>query len=105
MSMISDIYLGNNIPIERSTFDIPGYTELHQKWLSLYDDLKKMLSDEQTAALEELLDTGGNLNDMFSTSCYESGFRDGAKLMIEILKGGDADAEIRDLENTIHTEH
>ena len=65
-----------------------------------------MLNDDQNVLLKKLLSMYGELNDMFSTDCYESGFRDGAKLMIEILdKGGNADAEIRDLENTIHTEH
>ena len=88
MGMIRDIYLGNNIPVEKPTFGIPGYSELHQDWTSQYEDLREMLTEEQTAALEKLLAAGENLNDMFSTACYESGFRDGAKLIMEILDRG-----------------
>ena len=106
MGMIKDIYMGNNVPIEKSTESIKGYKELHRKWLYDHGRLVGMLNDEQNAMLEKLLAMYGELNDMFSTDCYESGFKDGAKLMIEILdKGGDADAEIRDLEGQIHTEH
>ena len=106
MGMIKDIYMGNNVPIEKSTDSIKGYRELHLEWLGVYEKLSGMLNDDQNVLLKKLLSMYGELNDMFSTDCYESGFRDGAKLMIEILdKGGNADAEIRDLENTIHTEH
>ena len=105
MGMIKDIYMGYNVPIEKSTDSIKGYRELHLKWLDAYEKLGRMLNGEQKALLERMLTMYGELNDMFSTDCYESGFRDGAKLMIEILRGGDADAEIRDLEGQIHTEH
>lgn len=105
MGMIKDIYMGNNVPIEKSTDSIKGYRELHLKWLDAYEKLGRMLNGEQKALLEKLLAMYSELNDLFSTDCYESGFRDGAKLMIEILRGGDADAEIRNLENTIYAEH
>ena len=106
MGMIKDIYMGNNVPIDRSTVNIKGYKELHLKWLNVHGKLVGLLNDEQKALFEKLLAMYGELNDMFSTDCYESGFKDGARLMIEILdKGGDADAEIRDLEGKIHTEH
>lgn len=105
MGMIKDIYMGNNVPIEKSTESIKGYNELHLKWLAAHKEMVGLLNDDQKALFEKLLAMYSELNDLFSTDCYESGFRDGAKLMIEILRGGDADAEIRDLEGQIHAEH
>lgn len=105
MGIIKDIYLGNNVPIEKSTNEIKGYSELHTKWLAVHDRLESELKGEQRELFEEMVELGSTLEDMFSTDCYITGFKNGARLIMEILdKGGDADAEIRNMENSLHTE-
>ena len=53
----------------------------------MYDQIIKILGDENGELLKKMCDTQSQLNDVMSVDNYSAGFRDGEKLMIDVLLG------------------
>lgn len=83
--MIKDFYHGNIIRSEHKCLN-PEYRQVTQQWLKLADEFKKVLTPEQLELFNQLLDMEGKYSEIASEDLYETGFRDGARLMLDILE-------------------
>lgn len=86
--MIKDLYYGNIIRSEHSCKDTE-YQKLMQYWLTLSGTFERMLTPDQLKLFNEIVDTQEKCNEITSAGLYEIGFRDGASLIFDILKGMD----------------
>lgn len=82
--MIKDLYYGNIIRSEYTCKDTE-YQKLMQYWLTLSDTFEKMLTPVQLELFNEIVDTQGKCNEIISAELYEIGFRDGAKILLDIF--------------------
>ena len=82
---IKELYLGNNVPIEMRYSSDSDYVRLSAEWVKLYDEFIVGLTEKQRADFDRLTDIHGDQNCISNERCYEQGFRDGAKLMLDIL--------------------
>ena len=82
---IKELYLGNNVPIEIRYSSDSDYVRLSAEWVKLYDEFIVRLTEKQRADFDRLTDIHGDQNCISNERCYEQGFRDGAKLMLDIL--------------------
>ena len=83
---IKELYLGNNIPIEMRYTSDSEYVRLSAEWVKLYDEFIAGLSEKQREDFDRLTDIHGDQNCISNERCYTQGFRDGAELMLEILR-------------------
>lgn len=83
--MIQKLFLGETPRVNRQCKH-PDYSVLNSQWLSLADQFEKQLSKEQIAILSQIMDLRDQCDDMMMAEAYETGFKDGARLIMDILK-------------------
>jgi len=87
MNYIKDLYYGNiNSSIQRFTNNLQ-YGKLMKQQAKIYDELAKTLDIDDMELLKKLCERQSQINDIKSVENYAMGFRDGAKLMIDVLLG------------------
>ena len=82
--MIRELYNGQIVRSERNS-TAPEYLELSDKCSALISRLEQQLTPEQIALFNETFDALGECNSFTAEEMYVTGFRDAARLMIEIL--------------------
>lgn len=83
MNYIKDLYHGNiNSSMQRFTNNLQ-YGKLMKK----YDDLAETLDINDMEQLKKLCELQSQINDIASVDNYTTGFRDGAKRMLDVLLG------------------
>jgi len=87
MDYIRELYAGNLNPSFQLFAKNSIYRKLTQEKLEGCDKLSKILSDENNELLEKISELHGQIKDIISADSYTMGFRDGARLMIDILLG------------------
>ena len=87
MNYIKNLYLGNIVPSDQQFSDNSECRMIMKEELDIYDKLSQILNDENNELLEKISELHGQIEDIISVDSYISGFRDGAKLMIDILLG------------------
>lgn len=83
--MLEDFYHGNIIRSEHHCLN-PEYQELAKKWLALSAEFEKTLNTSQIEMFHELTDTQGRSSSIAAEDLYITGFKDGARMMIEIME-------------------
>lgn len=87
MNYIKDIYYGNmNSSIQKFSNN-SQYSNLMKREAGIYDELTGKLGDKESKLLKDLCELQSQINDITSIDNYATGFRDGAKLMIDVLLG------------------
>lgn len=84
--MIKSLYYGNIVRSEH-IIKTAEYKKLSEEWFALADSFEKTLSQKQRNLLNQIIDMMGRCNEMTCAAVYETGFCDGAKIMLEILNG------------------
>lgn len=85
MDIIKDLYYGNISPATQRFLKDSEYIKLLKSSEPLREEIEQKLSDEDTRKLDILCETYSRLISITAEDNYASGFRDGAKLMIDIL--------------------
>ena len=86
MGAISDIYRGRLGPTHIVGQDNKEYQDLLNECSRLRDELEKWLSEEDNAVLQEIYELQAQLSSIEMEQNYSEGFRDGARLMNDVLK-------------------
>lgn len=87
MNYIKDLYYGNmNSSIQKFSNN-SQYSNLMKREAGIYDELTGKLGDKESKLLKDLCELQSQINDITSIDNYTTGFRDGAKLMIDVLLG------------------
>lgn len=87
MNYIKDLYYGNiNSSIQRFT-NKSQCGKLLKKQAEIYDDLVETLDIDSMEQFKKLCELQSQINDISSVDNYAMDFRDGAKLMIDVLLG------------------
>lgn len=87
MDIIKDLYYGNISPSTQRFLKDSEYSKLLKSSEALREEMEQKLSDKDTHKLDILCETYSRLMSITAADNYASGFRDGAKLMIDILFG------------------
>lgn len=87
MSFIKDLFYGNISPGEQSVVQNSEYSRLAGSCDKLYRELRQKLSGEDVQKLERFCNENYALTDLAAEENYTLGFRDGAKLMLDVLAG------------------
>ena len=87
MNYIKDLYLGKLNPARQQFTNGSDYSKIMQQESEAYDELSKTLNDDNKKLLERLFELQFQINDIESVDNYAIGFRDGSRLMIDILLG------------------
>lgn len=84
---IKDIYHGNACPLERRFADGSDYMYLTREWLKLNAKFESSLTEQQKNVFNRLCDIQGEQSSITNERYYQIGFRDGAELVLDILRG------------------
>ena len=87
MNYIKDLYSGNLNPSFQQFTKSSRYGKLTQQEAEAYAELSKKLNDDNKKLLEKIFEAKDDINYIASVDNYAMGFRDGSKLMIDILLG------------------
>ncbi len=87
MNYIRELYAGNLNPSFQQVTKGSKYDKLTKQESELYKKLSQILSDDNKKLLEKICDLQDDINYITSFDNYVMGFRDGSKLMIDILLG------------------
>ena len=82
--MIRELYNGQIVRSERSSTN-PDYLKLSEKCSELLSKLEQQLTLEQMNLLNEFCDANGECTSFTAEEMYVAGFRDAARLIIEIF--------------------
>lgn len=87
MNYINKLYLGNlNPSFQRFTNDSMYGKLMHQE-SEIYTELSQLLSDDNKELLKRISELQVQINNIASVDNYAMGFRDGSRLIIDILLG------------------
>lgn len=87
MGFIKEIYYGNISNEAQKVAPGSEYQKLAGKCNMLYNELQKKLSEDDIAKLDEFSGANFDMIGLTAEENYALGFRDGAKLMLDILTG------------------
>ncbi len=87
MNYIKELHSGNLNPSFQQFTKNSKLGKLTQQESEMYTELSKKLSDDNKELLERISDVQSDINSIMSVDNYAMGFRDGSKLMIDILLG------------------
>ena len=87
MNYIRELYAGNLGSSSHRITSGSEYSKLIQQMSDIHDKLSEKLSDENKELLERMSELQGNIEYISSVDNYALGFRDGSRLMIDILLG------------------
>jgi hypothetical protein len=87
MNYIKDLYYGDMNSSMQHFANNSKYGKLMKRQAEIYDDLAKSLDIEDMEQLKKLCELQSQINGITSVDNYATGFRDEAKLMIDVLFG------------------
>ena len=87
MNYIEELYAGHLTPSDQQFQTDSKYGKLMQQSSNAFDELLKLLNDNGKEVLERISYIQADINDITAFDNYAMGFRDGARLMIDILLG------------------
>lgn len=85
MNIIEDLYYGRISPYEMSISATPEYQKLKTLANQHGDLLRETLSHEQKELLDKLTECITDISSISERDMFQSGFRLGMKLMIEVM--------------------
>ena len=91
MGFIKELYDGNIVPYERRIVKGSEYEKLSESCMQMYKELRQELDREVAEKLEKLFDSNVAVASLESKESYIMGFRDGARLMLDVLTGENSD--------------
>lgn len=86
-SILEELYHGNLCLDEGLVPDDPEYRALNQQIIESLDNWKKKLPEGDFNGLESLLGLQCRTDSMEATVAFQSGFKLGALIMLEVLSG------------------
>ncbi len=87
MNYIGELYSGHLDPSYQQFKEGSKYGKLMQQLSYVLDELLKMLNNDGKELLEKILGVEYDINYITAFDNYAMGFRDGARLMMDILLG------------------
>ena len=87
MDYIKELYYGNISPSTQKFVKDSEYAKQLKSNADLRDQLKAKLSSEDMKIVDVICENYGKLMSISSEDNYASGFRDGAKVMLDVLIG------------------
>ena len=93
MSAIKNLYYGNIEPCDLYVKKGSEYELLSKKLVELEDTFFETLNDSEKALYEQIWDHRGKQESIVEEDLFSSGFRLGARLMLEILTNPDRQFE------------
>lgn len=99
MNYIKELYYGNISPSAQKFVKGSEYAKLLKLNDELRDQLKASISSEDIKIVDVICENYINLMSISSEDNYASGFRDGAKLMLDVLIGENKNLKIIPSEN------
>ena len=99
MNYIKDLYYGNISPSMQKFVKDSEYAKLLKSNDELRDQLKASVTSEDIKIVDIICENYSNLISISSEENYVSGFRDGAKLMLDVLIGENKNLKIIPAEN------
>lgn len=99
MNNIKELYYGNISPSTQKFVKGSEYPKQLKSNDDLIERLKALLSSENMKIIDEICENYSNLISISSEENYASGFRDGAKLMLDILIGENKNLRVIPTEN------
>lgn len=100
MDYIKELYYGNVSPSMQKFVKDSEYAKHLKLNDNLRDQLKASLSSEDLKTVDVICENYSNLISISSEENYTSGFRDGAKLMLDILMGANKNLKVIPTDNT-----
>ncbi len=94
MNYIKDLYYGNISPATQKFVKRSEYAKQLKSNTDLRDQLKASISSEDIKIVDEICENYGKLMSISSEDNYALGFRDGAKLILDILIGENKNLKI-----------
>lgn len=89
MKILEELWYGNVTPGERSVEKGSPMWELVRLIAQNEEELAPLLSENAKAVLEKLMDNQSALQCIRECEVFVRGFRLGARIMLEVLEGGD----------------
>ena len=89
MKILEELWYGRINPSQRTQPDDKLETELTEQIVEKEDELAALLSDEAKEILNQMRDTQLDLSTSNERKAFISGFRLGARIMLEIMDGFD----------------
>ncbi|MCH5324595.1 MAG: hypothetical protein J1E39_05205 [Eubacterium sp.] len=86
MRILEELWYGNINPVERNAFKNDRYAKLIKLSASNKDKLSALLSDEAKVIFEKLEGNWSEISSLSECEVFISGFRLGARLMIEVMQ-------------------
>lgn len=99
MNYIKDLYYGNISPSAQKFVKGSEYAKHLNSNDKLRDQLKASISSEDIKIVDKICENYSNLISISSEDNYASGFRDGAKLMLDTLIGENKNLKIIPIKN------
>lgn len=99
MNYIKELYYGNISPSAQKFVKGSEYAKQLKSNDDLRDQLKASVSSEDIKIVDVICENYSNLISISSEDNYGSGFRDGAKLMLDVLIGENKNLKIIPAEN------
>lgn len=87
MGFIKELFYGNISSGEQSVVQGSEYSRLAGSCDRLCGDLKQVLSEEDKQKLDKLCDENYAMADLAAEENYALGFRDGARMILDVLAG------------------
>lgn len=87
MNYIKDFYYGRFRPSTERFIKNSEYAELLKTVSAMMDEFDKKLSEQDKTDISNIYELQSKLTGISSEENYASGFRDGARLMMDILIG------------------
>ena len=89
MKILEELWYGNISPVEREIQPKSRTAHLINLIVRNEDELMPLLSDEAKAVLEKMKDNQAELRDLNEREVFMSGFRLGARIMLEVMDGSE----------------
>ena len=93
MKILEELWYGRINPSQRTQPDNKSASELTEQIVEKEDELAALLSDEAKEILDQMRDGQLDLSVSNERKAFISGFRLGAKIMLEIMDGSDTPPE------------
>lgn len=88
MNYINELYSGNLNPSSQRFTNDSMYGKLMRQQFEIYTELSQTLSDDNNKELlNKISELQVQISDLTASDNYAAGFRDGSRLMIDILLG------------------
>ena len=85
MNILEELWYGRINPSQRTQPDDKSASELTEKIVKKEDELAPLLSDEAKEILEQMRDKQLDLSTSNERNAFISGFRLGARIMLEVI--------------------